>query len=276
MAELPEIIVFSKEMNKTLSGKEIKSVDVKQEKILNMDSNEFNDIIKNKEIIHVYNKGKWIFLELSGGYHILINLGMGADILYHDSLAVKNTEKALEECQIAFLFKDGSIFTSKFWWIGKVELVKNNELKNHKLTKDIAINPLDNNFTLEYFKTLIKGRSQIKNILLNQRKISGIGNVYIQDMLFKAKIHPQKQAKQLKSKEIEDLYNIIINNLNQSIDKGGLAYEKDIFGNPGSFTKDYFLVAYNEGEKCPECNSEIKKIKTGTTSSYVCLECQKL
>ncbi|MCK9151916.1 DNA-formamidopyrimidine glycosylase family protein [Methanobacterium alcaliphilum] len=271
MAELPEIIIFAQQMNKQLSSKIFDSVNIKQEKILNMDKPQFSNLIVRKEVLNVYHKGKWIFMDLSDDYFLLLNLGMGADILYHE----KNQELP-EDYHIHFNFTDNSGFTCKFWWIGRAELIASNELSDHKPTKDIAISPLDHDFDLKHFENLIKGRSQIKNILLNQKKIGGIGNVYVHDILFKAQIHPKKLVNQLEHFQIENLYHSMVNQLKDALEKGGLFYEKDFFGKEWGFTRDYFLVAYNEGKPCPVCGTTIEKIKTGSTSSYICPECQKL
>jgi len=271
MAELPEIIIFSRQMDEELKDKEFASTDIIQEKILNMAPGEFAELIQGKNVLRVYNKGKWIFMELSEDYHLLLNLGMGADLFYHEK-----GQTWPEEYQIRFLFTDETGFSCKFWWIGRSELVFNKELSQHKATKDIALSPMDPDFTLEHFKNIIKGRSQIKNLILNQRKIGGIGNVYIHDILFKAKIHPQKLANELEDAQIEELYQIMISNLSDALDKGGLYYEKDFYAKEWGFTRDYFLVAYHEGEPCPVCGTTIEKIKTGSNSSYICPQCQQL
>lgn len=271
MAELPEIIIFSSQMDEELKDKEFISAEIIQEKILNMGPDEFAELIPGKKVIKVYNKGKWIFMELSDDYHLLLNLGMGTDLFYHSK-----DQEWPEDYQIRFSFTDGTGFSCRFWWIGRSELVSNPELAQHKATKDIAISPLDPDFTLEHFKKIIKGRSQIKNLILNQRKIGGIGNVYIHDILFKAKIHPQKQANKLDDAQIENLYEIMIENLSDALDKGGLYYEKDFYAKEWGFTRDYFLVAYNEEKPCPVCGNIIEKIKTGSTSSYICPQCQQL
>lgn len=271
MAELPEIFIFAQQMNDQLTSKTFDSVDIVQEKILNIDKDQFSNLIAEKTVLNVYNKGKWIFVELSDDYFLLLNLGMGADLLYH-----AKDQEFPDEYQIHFNFTDTSGFTCKFWWIGRAELIEKKELSNHKVTKDIALSPFDSDFTLEHFKGVIRGRSQIKNLILNQKKIGGIGNVYIQDILFKAQLHPQKPANELSEIQIANLYNVIVDHLEDALDKGGLFYEKDFHGREWGFTRDYFLVAYNEGKPCPVCGTIIEKIKTGSTSSYICPECQKL
>lgn len=271
MAELPEIMILSRQMGHELKSKEFKSADVVQEKCLNMGIEEFKDKIAGKTVKKVYNRGKWIFFELTGGYHLLLNLGMGADILHYSP-----DENSSKKYQCQFSFTDNSGFTCKFWWFGHVDLVRDNELSQHKSTRDIAISPLDADFTLDYFKKVCNGRAMIKNTILNQKKIGGIGNVYIHDILFNAKLHPKKPTHSLEPFQLDNLFEIIKGNLNYALDKKGLSYEKDFYGKNGEFSRDYFLVAYKEGEKCPDCGTIIEKIKTGSTSSYICPECQKL
>lgn len=271
MAELPEIMLLTSQMNEELQSKEFHKGELRQEKSLNLSVNEFLEKIRGQEVVKVYNKGKWIFIQLSDQHHLLLNLGMGANILYHEP-----GQELPGEYQCLFQFTDGSSFTCKFWWIGRAEILPDVELPQHKATKDIAISPLDGDFTPEYFRGLCSARSQIKNLILNQKKIGGIGNVYIQDILFRAKIHPQKVANTLESCKLDNLHGIIIENLKEAIKLGGLAYEKDFYGENKGFGVEHFLVAYKEGEPCPECGGTIEKIKTGSTSSYICPNCQKL
>ncbi|UCE10766.1 MAG: Fpg/Nei family DNA glycosylase, partial [Candidatus Thorarchaeota archaeon] len=119
-------------------------------------------------------------------------------------------------------------------------------------------------------------RGRIKSFLLDQKNLAGIGNVYIQDILFEARLHPDRKIPTLSEKELEGLYHAIGDVLNRSIRLGGLAYEKDFYGLNGRFGADEFLVGYKTGSPCPECGAEIVKIKTGSTSSYICPECQSL
>lgn len=192
MAELPEIMILTKQIASELKEKEFESVEIIQEKCLNMGKDDFVRNIISKKVTGSYNKGKWIFLELSGNSNLLLNTGMGADILFYDE-----GEDWPEKYQCRFHFKDQSGFTCRFWWFGHVEFVQSKDLAEHKPTSNIAISPLDEDFTKEYFRRLINGRSQIKNFILNQKKIGGIGNVYIHDILYKAKIHPQRLVNSL-------------------------------------------------------------------------------
>jgi len=100
--------------------------------------------------------------------------------------------------------------------------------------------------------------------------------VYIQDILFNARLHPNRKAFTLSDQEISNLYDAIKTVLNSSIEKGGLAYEKNFYGQKGNFKTEDFQVGYKTGKPCPVCSTPIEKIRTGPTSSYICPKCQKL
>lgn len=272
MAELPEISKLAGQMGDTLSGKTIQSITLLQEKCANIPPDEFQKRVNGAKIIDIRNKGKWIITSLNNGENILLSLGMGADILFFD-----DEKREVDKYQIKVTFSDGSGYTARFWWFGKFLLVSDDELESEPNTKDIAIDPFDERFTFDYFSSLLKGRkTQIKAFLMNQKNVSGIGNMYMHDILFKAGLHPQKKISDMDEAEIKQLYVSITGILNLSREKGAFAYEYDFFGQKGGFTNDYFLVGYKENQACPVCGETIVSIKTGSTTSFICPACQKI
>jgi formamidopyrimidine-DNA glycosylase len=272
MPELPEITVISRQMNKEIRGKRIQDIEAKQPKNLNMSVAKFVKTAKSKVVTNVSSKGKWIFIKLDPTYYMLINRGMNADLLRFTP-----NQKPPEKHQFRLSFSDKTGFTIQFQWFGYIHLVPEEGLTKHKLTRKLGISPTDEKFTLGHFQKLLANRkARIKNFLLNQKNIAGIGNVYIQDILFKAKLHPNRKISTLSEKEITNLYNAIQTTLNRSIQLGGLAYEKDFYGQKGKLTINEFLVGYKTGKPCPACKTPIIKIKTGSTSSYICPKYQPL
>ncbi|MCL2776276.1 MAG: hypothetical protein FWD71_23485 [Oscillospiraceae bacterium] len=272
MAELPEITKLAGQMKDTLRGKSIKNITVLQEKCANIAVDEFQDRTAGAKITDVYNKGKWIITSLDNGEYILLSLGMGADVLYFDS--VNNVP---DKYQVKVLFADDTGYTARFWWFGKFLLVSANGLASEPNTKDIAIDPFDERFTLEYFMSILRGKkTQIKAFLMEQKNVGGIGNMYMHDILFKAKLHPHKKISEIDEDEIKHLYKSIMEVLALSREKGAFAYENDFFGRKGGYTMDYFLVGYKENQPCPVCGESIILIKTGSTSTFICPACQKL
>ena len=272
MAELPEIAKLAGQMDDALRGKAVQTVTLLQEKCANITQKEFQDRIAGARFAATKYKGKWIVSALDNGENILLSLGMGADILYFE-----DENKLPEKYQIKMLFDDGSGYTARFWWFGKFLLVSDGDLPSDPNIKDIALDPFDENFTPEYFSSLLKGKkTQVKAFLMNQKNVGGIGNMYMHDILFKARLHPQKKISDMSADEISLLYNSIVERLGQSRDLGSFAYESDFFGQKGGYTMDYFLVGYKEDQPCPACGETIVSIKTGSTTTFICLACQKL
>ena len=272
MAELPEIAKIAGQMQDTLGGKTVKTIVLIQEKCSNIPADVFNKRIAGARINSTRNKGKWIITSLDNGENILLSLGMGADIIYFES-----ESSAPEKYQVKVLFSDASGYTARFWWFGKFLLASERELESEPNTKDIAIDPFDKKFTPEYFASLLKGRkTQVKAFLMNQSNVGGIGNMYMHDILFKARLHPQKKISDMSGGEIKALYDSITETLNLSRAKGAFAYENDFFGQKGGFTSDFFLVGYRENQPCPVCGETIVLIRANGTPSFICPACQKI
>lgn len=272
MPELPEIVVKARQMNKKLRGKRVASAESRQPKNLNISVSQFVKAIQGKAVSSVFARGKWLVVKLEPGYRLLINLGMNGDVLYFD-----DNREPPDRYQFRLVFDDGSGFTIAFQWIGLVHLVSEAEMSNHKMTASLGMSPFDQGFTPESFRQLLQGRKgRVKSFLLDQKNIAGIGNVYVQDILFKAKLHPNRTIPSLGGKEVESLYRSIRNVLETSINLGGLVYEKDFYGRLGRLTGAKFMVGYKTGKPCPKCGTIIQKIRTGTTSSYICPKCQAM
>jgi formamidopyrimidine-DNA glycosylase len=268
--ELPELTILSRQMKREIVDRQISDIEVANPKCLNMPLQEFRSNLIGKTIKSVENRGKWLFIKLEKDLVLLLNTGMGADVIHF------NPNDALpEKYHIKLTLTDNSGFTMRVWWFCYLHLVPETNLNEHKLTAKLGITPIDKAFTLNYFKKLLHGRhGSIKNFLLDQKQIAGIGNVYIQDILFDAKVHPQRKIGSLGDKEIAGLYNSMRANLGESIELGGLSYEKDFYGNKGGYGERQFKIAYKPGQPCPNCSSTIQKIKTGSTSSFICPTCQ--
>jgi formamidopyrimidine-DNA glycosylase len=272
MAELPEITKLSEQMQEILCGRTVKEVILLQEKCSNVAPEELQRRAEGAKIINVRNKGKWIITQLDNGENLLLSLGMGAEVLY-----LENEKEEPEKYQIKLIFSDGSGYTARFWWFGKLLIASEDELSSEPNTRDIALDPFDERFTYEYFTTLLRGkRTQIKAFLMDQKNVGGIGNMYMHDILFKSGLHPQKKISDMSTQDMELLYRSIQEVLDLSRRKGAFFYESDFFGQKGGFNTEDFLVGYKENEPCPRCGETILLIKTGSTSSYICPACQKL
>jgi formamidopyrimidine-DNA glycosylase len=270
--ELPEITILAGQMYAEMAGKRISEIHVSNEKCLNMPLGRLREIVVGKEVRSVEPRGKWVFIDLSPGYTLLFNTGMGADVIHF------NAEDELpEKYQIRLTLDDGSGLTVRVWWFCYLHLVPSDKLQEHKLTGALGRSPLEEGYTLDYFRELLAGRrGGVKSFLLNQRNVAGIGNVYIQDILFDARLHPKRKINTLSENEVESLYVSMRAVLKESIGMGGLAYERDFYGRYGGYGKEQYRVAYKPGLPCPECGATIEKIRTGSTASFICPDCQRL
>ena len=157
------------------------------------------------------------------------------------------------------------------WWFGYAHFAA--DPADHPMVGKLGPHFMD--LSLDDFRALLTGRrGAIKTFLLDQSRVAGIGNVYVQDPLWKARIHPLRPIPTLTDGAIEALYQALRQNFQDSIDQGGFAYEQNLYGQKGSW--NCFEVGYREGHPCPRCGTVVQKIKTGSTASYICPGCQKL
>ncbi len=268
MPELPEIMSRAREMDGALGGKTVVDIQVRQPKCLNVPVETFRSSLIGATITKVTNRGKWILWDTTQGW-LLLNLGMGGEVL----LASK--EALPEKWRLVFGFDDGMCLAVNFWWFGYAHYAAPGELDRHEMTRKLGPNAID--LTAEDLQARITGRrSRVKSFLLDQSNVAGIGNAYVHDILFLAGLHPMRTLDTLGQAEVERLAQAIQDGLRPSIEKGGAFYELSLHGQPGGFTGEDILIGYKEGTPCPNCGTAIEKIRTGSTSSFICPQCQPL
>ena len=270
MAELPEITRLSRQMHEMLQGKKIAQILLLQEKCANIRLDEMERRLVGRRIERVEHKGKWVVTVLDGGENILLSPGMGADIFY-----MENGAADPDKYQVKLVLEDGCGYTVRFWWFGHYWVLREADLAMEPRIKDIAMDPFDERFTAEYFAGLTAGKKTgVKSFLMDQKQVSGIGNMYMHDILFRAGVHPKTKLCDLTAAELQALYESVVGVLRMSEEKGAFFYEADFFGNKGAYGMEDFLVGYKEHQPCPVCGTAILLIKTGSTSSYICPKCQ--
>ena len=269
MPELPEIVVISRQMNETVRGKIIEKVEIFQPKCLNCDERDYLKYLPGRKVEQVSPFGKWIKIRFDNQDHLFISLGMGGEIIYFTDSAV-----IPEKSKLIVFFEDGSGFYITLWWFGYFHLVRQGE--KNQMTDQLGEDVLE--ISADEFATLLKKRkrARIKSFLLNQKNLRGIGNFYIQEILFLAKLHPMRQIVSLSDDEIEHLYQSIHQVMERSIALGSSSYELDFFGKKGKYSLKELSFAYDEDGCCPECGTKTQKIKTGSTIQYICPSCQVL
>jgi formamidopyrimidine-DNA glycosylase len=269
MPELPEIRNLAAQMDRELRGRSIVSTVIRQEKCLNVPADEFRSVVVRRPIERVDARGKWLHARLGGDAHLLVSLGMGGELIYHP-----RGEDYTGRHQFRMDLDDGSFLHIYFSWFGYVHVALGAAgLAGHQMTARLGADPLSPEFTLAAFSDMLKGRrGGIKSFLMDQRNIAGIGNVYIQDILYQAGLHPDRRIATIDQAGIARLRQAIVSHLQHATELGGLKWELDLYGQPGRY--EYRQVGHRPGEPCPGCGAEIVAIRTGGTRSYICPVCQ--
>jgi len=268
MPELPEIANLAHQMQAELVGKTIAGIEVLQPKCLNVPEADFVAALAGAKVCAVTYRGKWLRVETTQGW-LFVSLGMGGETL------LVTRETLPEKHRLLFDFDDGTTLSINFWWFGYAHYAPLDDVASHKMTAKLGPNALE--VTADDLRALFKGRrGRVKSFLLDQSKIAGIGNFYIHDILFAARLHPLRTINTLTDTEIDALACAIHTNLRGALDRGGASYEVDLHGQNGTYTMEDVVIGYKEGKPCPVCSTEIEKIKTGSTSSFICPQCQPL
>ncbi len=266
MPEYPEIAARTAEMNQFLAGKTVSGIEVLQPKCLNVAEDEFKARLTGATLHETTQRGKWLCTDTTGGW-LLLNLGMGGEILLVDR------EHLPEKRRVIFDFTDGTSLAVNFWWFGFAHYLPLGPLEAHEQIARLGPNVLD--VDLDRFRELVAGqKGGVKAFLLDQSRIAGIGNAYIHDILWLARIHPLRKLNTLAPEEVTSLWQGIQDGLRPSVAKGGAFYEVGLTGAKGGFLMEDIVVGYREGTPCPRCGTPIVKIKTGGTSSFICPTCQ--
>ncbi len=278
MPELPEVETIVTQLNQTLKNKKIKRVFLIWPKTLQGKINleNFKNILQGTRIVEVKRRAKNILIELANGYFLLIHLKLTGRILYGEKEFIE------KDPYITFymvLENDKYVALSDLRKFAKIILFKKEELSILKDLKEIGPEPLDKDFTFEKFKEIIlKKKKKIKEVLMDQKVIAGIGNIYASEILWEAKINPFRLANSLKEEELKELFRAIKKVLKLAIKYQGstIADEmyRDIYGKEGGYGK-IRKVYQREGEKCLRCRGKILRKTQAGRSTFYCPNCQK-
>lgn len=268
MPELPEVETIRKDLLKYIKNKTILNIEVYYENTLgNISSKDFISQVKQQTISDVKRYGKWLIFVLND-YLMLVHLRMEGKFIINPE-PNKHTHVLFELDGIKLGYND----VRKF---GRILLFDKCNYLDLEVIKKMGIECNDNKLTLFYMKDKFKNKSiPIKTVLLDQTIISGIGNIYANEILFASKINPYRSAKTLVDKEIE---NIIINSkkiINNAIEsKGTTIRTYQSLSKEGNY-QEQLRVHGKENELCLICNSKIIREKINGRSAYYCPKCQK-
>ena len=268
MPELPEVETVARSVKKHLIDNCFESIVVNWKKTPhNFTEAEFNNKVKGLPIRDVYRRGKYILIDF-GSNLIAVHLRMTGKLYASESIDKKN-----KHISVYLPFGNKYLVFEDVRKFGRFYLFKDLDYLNSKL----GIEPLSEGFTEDWMLDGMKKRSrQMKSLLLDQSFICGIGNIYADEALWYAKIHPLSISSDISRKKILRLREGIIKVLSESIERGGTTirdYTYDF-----SYVGNYALklkVFGRQGEQCPICNSIIIKTKVAQRGTHYCPKCQK-
>lgn len=290
MPELPEVETTVRDLRKTVLSRTIFDVWTDFEKQVKKPSNfkQFKREIKGRKIEKIWRRGKNILFDLSGGKILLVHQKLTGHLLFgkwkrkgEKWLPPPGTlsEKINTYIHLLFTLDRGEMLAlSDLRKFAKVELWNKEELEKSEEFKSLGPEPLIPGFTFEKFKKTLKGKKgKIKQVLMNQNVIVGIGNIYSDEILWEAKINPFREMGGLNDKELKRIYLTMKKILKRAVRLGGesISDYRRISGKEGFFDKER-KVYRREGEKCSRCRALIERKKIAGRSTHFCPRCQPL
>jgi formamidopyrimidine-DNA glycosylase len=275
MFELPEFATLAKQINATLRGKTIRRGQLgnSPHKFVwyNRSHDEFERLTAGKVIGEAWAKGKWLFVPLEPGYLMLLG-ECGGKVLYHPEGA-----KVPKKYHLYLTFDDGSFLTATTQMWGAMELYERGEEQNRQYVKGMKTTPVEPEFTFEYFCALIEElvtgkKRSVKALLTQDQIIPGLGNAIVQDILFRARLHPRHPIAELDAGQRQSLYEAIRGTVGEVMEQGGRYDEWDLYNQRGGYTRVMDKNAV--GRPCPECGGAIEKTQYLGGACYFCPNCQ--
>ena len=283
MPELPEVEVVTRSLKKTVKNCKIIKITVNNRNLRFKVPKNFEQILKNKIIKNIKRKSKYIIFDFGNSFYTILHLGMSGTLhipskkivtnlsfYSNPNLPGKHNHIVIDFEKIKLIYNDPRRF-------GYFKIFYNKRDFDNYFTR-IGPEALDKNFNLEYLENKIKNRKKnIKNFLLDQKIVSGIGNIYANEILYKSQISPMKSVRQLSSKELVKIIKFSKITLKKAIKFGGSSIKdfKGISGGGGSF-QTKFTVYNRENQKCSKskCKGIIKKRYISNRSTFICNFCQ--
>ncbi len=259
MPELPDVEIYKQYLDSTGMQKKISDADIEDSQVLgNIGPDMLKSAVKGRKFVNIIRRGKNLFTKMDDGNYLHFHFGMTGYFKYFQK---EGDEK---HGRVIFEYDDGGrlIYVSQRK-LGKIDLINDPE----EYAEKNNIGPDALNLTESKFKDLLNTkRGALKTALMDQELMSGIGNVYSDEIMYQARIHPKSDVPSLPDDKLDDLYDAVQNSLNTAINKNV---------NIDDFPDDFLLPNREEGAKCPVCGGEINTIKFSGRRGFYCPGCQK-
>ena len=288
MPELPEVETVRRGLSQLIIGKEIKSENHDTEKGFPNAPDDVKHFLIGASIIEVRRRAKVLMIDLSTGYSLLIHLKMTGQLVFvgetrfgaghpNDSLVNELPDKST---RVTLSFEDGSkLFFNDQRKFGWMKLLPTIEIPNISFMQKVGPEPLSANFMPNDFiqRLARRPKTNIKAALLDQSVVAGIGNIYADESLWGAKIHPKRLVSSLTEDEMKVLYTEMRAVMNLAVEKGGSSNHTYVNaeGKKGSYM-DFARVFRREGLACPRCGTTIEKLRVAGRGTHICPFCQTI
>lgn len=276
MPELPEVELVSRALGKLITGRQILAAELLRPGLApETTPSKFARLLRGRRIESTGRRGKHILINLERALVLIVHLRMTGRFLYLP------LEAPLPKHTHAIFYIDNErrlVFTDQRHF-GMMKLVPAAQLQNTKELQQLAPEPFSDDFTTEYLRaTLSRSRRTLKEILLDQTRIVGLGNIYAAEAMHIARINPFTLASELSSRRIPRLHQAILDVLAESIEHGSTMNidPEDIEGSYyGGAYEGHWRVYDREGEPCPACRASIRRIMHAGRSTFYCPRCQR-
>lgn len=270
MPELPEVETIVRQLEKEISGKKIEKAEIFVSKIIKIPPEKFKLLVSGAKIKRTYRRAKLAIFELDNAWSLLFHLKLTGQLIY-------NGEKNKHTALIFYFPGQNRLIFNDLRKFGFVKAIKTTELPEFFKRENFGPEPLEKDFTPKVFGDILKKRPRIKikQFLMDPKNLAGIGNIYSDEILFAAGVHPARPADSLKKEEKEGIFKNLKIILRQAVKLRGTSVDTylDAQGKKGKFLEK--LKTYGrKGKKCVKCKGEIERIKIGGRSAHFCPNCQ--
>ena len=287
MPELPEVEVVKKALKKTIYDLTIKNIEIRNKFLrYEIDEKMMKKMI-NSKVLSVIRRSKYILINLNNNFTILFHLGMTGKITvfkdnkkYKTSFYYKLHENKLKHDHLIISFnRNISLLYNDVRKFGFIKILRTDKAFLSSHLKKLGPEPLSKKFNVSYFKKQLKGKKIfLKNLLMDQKFVAGLGNIYVNEAMFFSKTNPKIRLNNLPHKKIQSLVNEIKKVIKKAINEGGSSIKNfnNTEGEKGNF-QQFFNVYGRQGKSCTQsnCKGTVKRIKLSNRSTFFCNICQK-
>lgn len=275
MPELPEVETIKNDLREAVVGRRLKKAEVRDSRVIwHAVDGGFERAIAGERIVDVGRRAKYLLFRLSSGRYLVVHL-----IITGQLLLTQPDEPLRRATRLILYLDDGrQLRLVDNSHLARVHLVEPEELDSKLHLDELGPEPLSGEFTSEGFAERLRGRgATIKSLLLDQHVVAGLGNIYADEVLFKARVHPAEPAKNLSPDQVGRLYRAIRSTLREAIAYRGTTTRNylDARGRKGGYQRR-LLVFRRQGQPCEGCPGQVQKITVAGRQTFICPSCQVL